>query len=819
MLIMRCKILLMLFMVPKVLFGAPAPTTQASRPAPQLQRSTSPASAHGEVIDAYCVVCHNQDLLTGGLDLERLDVEDVSRNAEVWEKVLHKLSTGQMPPPDMPQPDEADSRAVVAWLETTLDQAAMVNPNPGRVGVHRLNRAEYANAVRDLLAVEVDARALLLPDEADEGFDNVAASLTISPAHLERYLSAARKISRLAVGDPTLGVVPGFKVYPVPQLLNQDSRISEELPFGSRGGTVVRHHFPLDGDYLIKVRLRRQIYTYIVGLRDPQILDIRVDGQRVARFTVGGVGDEKGTPAPLTWVGEITGDVEWEEYMHTADDGLEVRVPIQAGMRAVSVSFVKTSRESERMPQPRPLGFSIMSDQQYDGLAAVDSVAIGGPYLPTGSGDTPSRGAVFVCRPAAVADEEPCARTILSRLARRAYRRPVTVDEVQMLMDFYESGRSLGGFEMGIESALERLLMSLNFLIRIENPPPDTAPATVYRLSDLDLASRLSFFLWSSIPDEELLNVAIDGQLSDPTVLERQVRRMLDDPRAKNLSANFTNQWLTVRRVQSWQPDPDLFPDFDENLRDAFIRETELFIDSQFSEDRSIMELLSADYTFVNERLAEHYAIPGIYGERLRRVTFDDGRRGGLLGQGSVLMVTSYPDRTAPVVRGVWLLQNILGMPPPPPPPSVPDLKPEGEDGRLLSMREQMERHRENPACAVCHVRMDPLGFALENFDAVGRWRDEHGGGPIDASSTFMDGTPIDGVAGVRELLLSHPENFARTFTEKLLTYALGRRVEYFDNPAIRRILREAETADYRWSSIIIGVVKSLPFQTRRTAS
>jgi mono/diheme cytochrome c family protein len=810
---------LLLMVVPPVLLGTEVATAGHGQgpetPAPVL----SEVESHRQVIDAYCVVCHNKDLLTGGLDLDGLDLDEVGRDAEIWEKVFHKLSTGQMPPTDMPQMDEADSIAMVSWLESTLDGASRAQPNPGKVGVHRLNRTEYANAVRDLLAVEVDPKALLLPDETDEGFDNVAASLTISPAHLERYLSAARKISRLAVGDPTMGVVPGFKVYQVPRMLNQDSRVSEDLPFGARGGAVIRHQFSLDGEYLIKVRLRRQIYDYIVGLRDQQLLDLRVDGKRVARFTVGGIGNEKGTPAPLTWVGAITGDIEWEEYMHTADDMLEVRVPVRAGARAVSVSFVNTPRESETIPQATPRGFSVMSDHHYDGYAAVDSVAVGGPYQSTGSGDTPSRSAVFVCRPETAAEESPCARTILSGLARRAYRRPVTEDEVQMLLDFYDTGRDLGGFEMGIQSALERLLVGVNFLVRVENPPPNAGPGTVYRLSDLDLASRLSFFLWSSIPDTELLDVAISGQLADPAVLESQVRRMLSDPRAKTLPVNFASQWLTVRRVGSWQPDADLFPDFDENLRDAFIRETELFIDSQFDEDRSIVDLLRADYSFVNERLAEHYELPGIYGERFRRVKFDDGRRGGLLGQGGVLMVTSYPDRTAPVVRGVWLLRNILGMPPPPPPPSVPDLKPKGEDGRLLSMREQMEQHRQNPACAVCHVRMDPLGFALENFDAVGRWRAEDGGSPIDATSTFMDGTPIDGVGGVRDLLLSHPRNFARTFTEKLLTYALGRRVEYYDHPAIRRILREAESADYSWSSIIVGVVKSLPFQMRRTAS
>ena len=819
-------ILLLLLMVPAALFDAQAlreETLRGQLPARRLQRSPSPVpetvSPQREVINEYCAPCHNDELVTGGLPFSGIDFDDASRDAELLENVLHKLRTGQMPPPGMPRPDEATAAATVAWLETTLDQAARTNPNPGRVGVHRLNGTEYANAIRDLLAVEIDAKALLLPDEADEGFDNVAASLTISPAHLERYLSAARKISRLAVGDPTIGDVPNFRVYPVARMLDQDSRVSEDLPFGSRGGVAIRHNFPLDGEYLIKVRLQRQIYDYIIGLGDPQQLDVRLDGRRIKRFTVGGVGLEKGAPAPLTWVGEITGDVEWEQYMHSADDGLEVRVPIQAGARTVSVSFVKAPREPERAPQPTPRGFSIMSDQQYDGYAGVDSVAIGGPYLTKGPGDTPSRRRVFVCRPATVADEEPCARSILSTLARRAYRRPVNEVEVQRLMDFYETGRVSGGFEAGIQSAIERLLLSVNFLLRTENPPPDAAPDTVYRLSDLDLASRLSFFLWSSIPDEELLDLAVRAQLRNPAVVEGQVRRMLADPRSSSLVENFASQWLTVRKARVWQPDPDEFPDFDENLRHALLEETRLFIDSQFREDRSVGELLSANYTFVNERLASHYGITGVYGERLRRVTFEDGVRGGLLGQGSILMVTSYPNRTAPVVRGVWLLDNILGMPPPPPPDSVPDLETTGEDGRALTVREQMERHRRDPACAACHVRMDPLGFALENFDAVGRWRTESDGIPIDPSSVAADGTPIEGVPGMRKLLLSYREDFVRTFTAKLLTYALGRRVEYYDNPAIRQILRDAAATDYQWSSIIMGIIKSSPFQTRRTSS
>ena len=823
---MRRGKLLMLLLVSQVFFYAPAmsqapnPAAPSSHTTALSQGATRPVAAMvaspGELIDAYCVFCHNQELLTGGLSLDGVDIENVGLDSEVWEKVWHMVRTGQMPPPEMPRPDNETLSAMISWLETGLDEAAAEDPNPGKVGIHRLNRTEYTNAIRDLLAVEIDATALLLSDEADEGFDNIAESLTISPAHLERYLSAARTISRLAVGDPAMGAVPSSKLHQLPVFLNQDIRVSEDQPFGSRGGLAVRHNFELDGEYTIKVLLRRQIYSYIVGLRDAQQIDVRIDGKRVARFTVGGEGREKGIAAPLTWAGEIRGDIEWENYMHTADDSLETRIPVRAGARTVSVSFVRQPRELEELLQPRSLGFGFMSDQFYDGLAAVESVGIAGPYLAEGPGDTPSRRLVFVCRPTTPTEETPCARTILSTLARRAYRRPATDPEVQTLMDFYQTGRSAGDFDAGIQAAIERLLVSINFLLRVDNPPSGAAPGRAYRLSDLDLASRLSFFLWSSIPDEELLDLATRGELSRPAVLKNQIRRMLGDTRSRMLVVDFASQWLGFRKALVWQPDSDLFFEFDENLRHAFLTETELFVDSQLREDHSVLDLLTADYTFVNERLAEHYGIPGIKGERFRRVTLDDGVRGGLLGQGSILMVTSYPDRTAPVVRGRWMLENILGMPPPPPPETVPDLETTDSDGRLLSMREQVEQHRANPACATCHIRMDPLGFALENFDAVGRWRTMSNGLPIDASSVFADGTPIDGIAGIRRLLLDHRESFVRTFTAKLLTYALGRGVEYYDNPAIRKILRDAAATDYRWSSIIRGIIESEPFQMGR---
>jgi hypothetical protein len=813
--IARRAVLLLLIATPATFhFAKPATTALAQQSA---QRQTAPlrvdstkAWSRRELIDTYCVTCHNERLRTGGLTLNQIDTADVGRDAETWEKVLHKLRSGQMPPPRAPQPDQAAIIGFTSWLQTALDDSAAANPNTGRVGVHRLNRTEYANAIRDLMALEIDAKKLLVPDEPDEGFDNVASSLTVSPAHLERYVAAAQKISRLAIGDPAMGTAPAFALYEIPRLLAQDKRVSEDLPFGSRGGIAVRHHFSLDGEYAIKVRLRRQIYDYIIGLGEPQQLDVYVDGKLAKRLTVGGEGP--GTPGPLSWVGEIVGDTEWELYMHAADAGLEVRVPVSAGTKTVAVSFVDRPRESEGIVQPAQR--DSLFDEQYNKFAAIESVGIGGPYKPQGSGDTPSRRAIFVCRPNANVEEEACAKKILSTLARRAYRRPASDQEVDTLLKFYRDGRSEGGFEAGIQSAIERVLVSFNFLYRTEGNPRNATPGTIYRLSDIEFASRLSFFLWSSIPDDELLDLATRGKLKEPTILEGQVRRMLADRRSRTLVDNFANQWLTVRRVSAWQPDPNLFPDFDENLREAFLNETQLFIDTQFREDRSVIDLLDAKYTFVNDRLARHYGLPGVYGERFRRVDFSDGVRGGLLSQGSILMVTSYPDRTSPVLRGKWVLDNMLGMPPPPPPPNVPDLdSSKSEDGRTLSLREQTERHRKDPGCASCHVRMDPLGFALENFDAIGAWH------KTDATAVLPDGTQFDGVAGLREFLLSHREDFVTTFTTKLMTYALGRAVEYYDYPAIRKVVREGAATNYRWSSIILGIVNSTPFQMRKAAS
>lgn len=780
----------------------------------ELTRQQAPEVDLRAFLATYCISCHNDRSRTGGLSLAAPELADPATHPELWEKVLHKVGTGQMPPSRRPRPDPASLQRILAHVTTTLDRAAELRPDPGRVGAHRLNRTEYGNAVRDLLGLTIDP-SLLLQDEADDGFDNVAASLALSPSHLERYLTAAREISRLAVGDASLGDVARSATYRVPRLLEQDVRISDDMPFGSRGGLAVRHNFPLNGEYAFKIRLRRQVYDYIIGLGHAQDLDLRIDGKRVTRFRVGG--EAKGTPGPLTWNGEVVGDTAYELHMHAADAALEVRAPVTAGEHVVTASFVETPFEPEGVEQPLAVDFGRGSDEQFDGLAAVDALTINGPYRPTGAGDTPSRRTIFSCLPAARLEEASCARGILTRLARRAYRRPPTPSEVDTLLGFYRDASRDHGFEAGVQSAIERMLVSFNFLFRIEREP--SAAGEMYRLQDLDLASRLSFFIWSSVPDETLLTLAERDRLRDPAVLAEQTARMLRDPKASALVTGFASQWLGMRKAQSFVPDANIFPEFDENLRRALMREITLFVESQMAADRPIIDLIGADYSFVNERLAQHYGLRGIVGERFQRVTFHDGIRGGILGQGTVLMATSYPDRTAPVVRGFWVLESLLGMPPPPPPPDIPDLKTVTDDGRPLSMRGQMERHRENPSCAACHVRMDPLGFSLENFDAIGRWRTTTGGLPVDASAVFADGTPIDGVAGLRAFILKHQDRYVHTFVSKMLTYALGRQLTYRDEPAVRRIVRDAAPSGYRWSAIVRGIVSSTPFRMGRTAS
>jgi mono/diheme cytochrome c family protein len=771
-------------------------------------RAQAPVSTR-EVLDKYCVTCHNARLNTAGLQLESLDPTRAADHAQQWEKVVTKLRTGEMPPPGRPRPDAATYRAVADTLERELDAADAANPHPGRVPVHRLNRREYANAVRDLLGLEIDGRALLSSDESDqEGFDNVASVLSVSPALLENYLSVARTVSRLAVGDPAVRpVIDSFKIS---KALVQDERVSDELPFGSQGGALIRYTFPVDATYMIKVLLRRQEYDYIVGMGEAHQLDIRLDGVLLKRFTIGG--EAKGMTAPENFAGNTQGDPEFEEYMHTADAKLEVRVPVTVGLHEVGASFVSRFWEPEGVRQPPQTGFGRTTNEYYHGNPAVEIVSIGGPYGTPAPGNSPSRRSVFVCRPQNAAAEEPCARKILSTLAARAYRRPVTEDETQTLLRFFRTGRADGDFDAGIQQGIERILAAPSFLFRIEREPAGATRGSVYRVGDLDLASRLSFFLWSSVPDDELRDAAARGTLSDRAELERQVKRMLRDPRSNELVDNFAARWLELNKLAGAVPDTELYPEFDENLRDAMAQETKLFVASQVHEDRGVTELLTADYSFLNDRLATHYGVRNIYGNHFRRVTFGDGVRGGLLGQSSVLTVTSYPNRTSVTMRGRWLLANILGAPPPPPPPDIPALKEAGADGQPRSLRERMELHRKNPACAACHQRMDPLGFALENFDAVGKWRTASDGAPIDPSASFPDGSRFEGIAGLKRLLAAHKEDFARTLSAKLLAYAVGRGLDYQDMPAVRRIARDAAASDYSWSAIITGVVKSTPF-------
>jgi hypothetical protein len=781
------------------------------------------------MLDAYCVTCHNERLKTAGLSLDTIDATTPDTHPEIWERVIERLRAGSMPPAGRPRPDAATSDAVAGRLETVIDRAWMASPNPGRSNaVHRLNRTQYSNAVRDLFGLApraFDVKALLPGDEtADGSFDNFADVLTISTAHLERYLSAARQVTRLAVGLPPSS--PALATFEVPLHVVQEDRQDEELPFGSRGGVAVRHVFPVDGEYLIKVRLRRQYQDYLMGMGWPQQLDIRLDGKLLKRFVVGG--KAPGTPAAASYAGDgepgFAGAPEWETYMQlTGDAGLEVRVPVSAGPRVVGVSFVRELWEPEGLPQPLQRGRVLTNDQIYMGYAAVGAVQIGGPYRVEGvSTATPSRRKIFVCEPRSAADTT-CATTILARMGRLAYRRALTRLDRQTLLEFFESGQRDGGtFEAGIQFALERMLVDPDFLLRVQRDPTTKAGAPhppAYRLSDIDLASRLSFFLWSSIPDEPLLDLAERGELSTPAVLEQQARRMLADPRATHaLVDDFSAQWLNLRRVDEVVAHPDTYPDFDDNLLDAFKQETALFIASTLREDRSVADLLRADYTFVNERLARHYGIAGVYGSRFRRVTLPNrDQRGGLLGQGAILATTSYPDRTSPVLRGKWLLDNILGIYVPPPPANVDTSLSEVKPGTTPpTIRERLAEHRRDPVCGSCHAVIDPPGFALENFDAIGRWRNvDESGKAVDATGTTVSGAAIDGLPGLRALLLKRPDQFPTTVTEKLLAYALGRRLEYHDRPAVRQIVRAAGAHDYRWSSLILGIVNSPAFLMR----
>ena len=759
-------------------------------------------AAHAALLEQYCVTCHNERLTSRGtvpLELQTVDLATVPAEAELWEKVIRKLRTGSMPPAGRPRPTAAVAASFASWLETQIDRVAAATPNPGRTEpLHRLNRTEYQNAIRDLLALDIDAATLVPADDQSYGFDNIAGVLKVSPTLLERYMSAAREISRLAVGASPMA--PAGETFRIVSDLSQYEH-RDGLPFGTRGGASVSYNFPRDGEYDIELAL----LDLFAGapIREPHQLEISVDGERVAIFNL--------TPRDR--------EADQGAAYNRGPDELQVRVPVTAGPHVVTATFIKKTdalAESVRQPFARPHGEGdFLLYQPHLGM-----VTITGPFNATGVDETPARRRIFVCQPSNPTEEAPCARQILSTLARRAYRRPVNGTDLENLVAFFDEGRTSGGFEVGIERALRALLVSPHFLFRVVSDPPGIAPEAAYRLSDLELASRLSFFLWSSIPDDALLEVAARGQLQDPAVLEDQVRRMLADPRSEALAKNFAGQWLRLRNISGALPSDVIFPDFGESVREDFVRETELFFDSIMREDRNVTELLTADYTFLNERLAKHYDITGVYGSDFRRVTLVDPNRRGLLGQGSILTVTSYPDRTSPVGRGKWVLENVLGTPPPPPPPNVPELEPDADSGKALAMRQRMEHHRANPVCASCHRIMDPLGLALENFDAIGRWRAHMpGGSVIDAAGTMPDGTAFDGPADLRRLLVANPEQFATVVTEKLLTYALGRGVEYHDAPAVRQITRGAAADDYGLATLVVGVVKSTPFQMRLASS
>ncbi len=762
------------------------------------ESNISTAAAVAKTIHRYCSDCHNPIDYTAELSFDKLDPGQVQSHADVWERVVRKLRTHTMPPAGGPRPDRATYDALASYLESSLDRTAKTYP--GDPTLRRLNRAEYANAIRDLLGLDVDVSTLLPPDNSAFGFDNIGDMLVFSPTLLERYLAAADRVSALAVGDPATAI--GAQTYSVSGDQSQAEHL-EGLPLGTVGGIAVEHNFPLDASYEFSITLLRNNLEVIRGLEHRHQLEIAVDGQRVFLQEVGGGAD------PV-----LPDDATVTQRSDAVDARLRVRVPVPAGPHKVTATFIRKVGEGTNRLRP----FDRSNADTYDatGRPHLETLTVTGPFDPSGPGDTPSRRRVFSCVPAASTDETHCAQEILARLARRAYRRPIDEADLSILMHFYAKGRASGTFETGIQLALRRLLASPSFAFRIETEPADLTPGNAYAVSDVELASRLSFFLWSSIPDDELLGLAEHGQLSQPDVLEAQVRRMLADPKANALVANFAGQWLHLRNLDNIHPNSDEFPDFDNNLREAFRREAELFFASVITEDRNVGDLMTADYTYVNERLARQYGIPDVYGSQFRRVELGENfaQRRGLLGKGGVLMATSHADRTSPTVRGKWVLENLLGTPPPPPPANVPPLQTEA-GAAPKTMRERMEMHRKNPACASCHKLMDPLGFAMENFDAIGGWRTVEAGQKVDATGVLFDGTSIDGVSELRQALLKDPRLFVDTLTEKLLIYALGRGLQYYDMPVVRQIVRDAEAKDYRFSAIVLGIVESAPFTMR----
>jgi len=763
-----------------------APASPAARP------SAFDQAAVWQTWKVYCDTCHLGPKARAGVSLQSLNLADLGSNGKTWEKVLHVLRTGQMPPPGTLRPDEDAVQTLIKAIDGERDRVADVRPTPGRPTLHRLNRSEYGNAIRDLLGLQVDVAELLPPDDSGYGFDNIGDVLTVSPELLDRYLLAAGKISRQAVGDTK--VPPAYQTYSIHHGLKQDDRMSDNLPIGSRGGTVIEHRFPVDGEYEISIELQRGRAEEVLGNGRERKLDLRVDDEAVKDFTIPA---SRGRRADIN-TGVVVGN----------SDGYKVRMPVKAGSHTIAATFQKDT------VLPEGILFKPRFDNIQSHFEGVGAISIAGPYNVQGPGDTPSREKIFTCHPAGSADEMACAEKILTGIVHRAYRRPVAADDMPELLALYKQGAAAGGFEQGVRLALQKILVSPDFIFRVELDPADTAPGSARQVTDVELASRLSFFLWSSIPDDELLAVAESGKLRDPSVLEGQVQRMLADSRSKALVKNFAGQWLFMRNIPAVQPDPAAFPTWDENLRNAMLKETELWLESQMREDRSVVDLLKTDYTFVNQRLAEHYGIKGIWGNEFRRIAVEDPRRQGLLGQASVMAVTAYPNRTAPTVRGKWVLEQLLGAPPPPPPPNVPFLKEDAAHGKL-TMRQRMEEHRTAPQCAVCHKIMDPIGFALENLDGIGKWRDlggDEGTEPIDTAGVLPDGTKFDGPAGLRDVLISRHDLFVENFVERLLTYAIGRGTEEYDRPIIRRIAREAAPGD-KWSSIILSIVKAKPFQ------
>ncbi len=772
---------------------------------PDISASTS--GQYRAVIDQYCVNCHNADDKVAGLSLDTLDFSNVGANPDTWEKVLLKVRSGMMPPQSAPHPSPAIRDGMVSWLAGALDHAASAKPNPGRPLLRRLNRTEYANAVRDLLALDVDTSELLPPDDSGYGFDNNADVLGVSPVLLERYLASAGKISALAVGDPGIGAAG--QTFRIRQDASQDRHI-EGLPLGTIGGRIAHTTLPLDGEYLIQVKYFRTNLGAMRGLEYPHQVEITVDGERVHLGSFGGDADFKAALENITLAAD------------SAEARSEARVSLKAGPHDIGVAFLDKPGENTLRLQP----FVRSSNDTLDptGHAHIDRFTVTGPFNPSGPGDTPSRRQIFICHPAPSAtrlEEETCAKKIINHLVHRGYRGMDSKEDSGRILEFYQKGREAGNFESGVEMALQRLLASPKFVFRAEHDPAGIAAGAVYRVKDLEMASRLSFFLWSSIPDNELLEAAAQGKLKTASGLEQQVKRMLADPRAESMVSNFAGQWLYLRNLRSQVPNSLEFPDFDDNLRVALQRETELFFQSIMRDDRNVLDLMTADYTYVNERLAKHYGIPNVYGSQFRRITLNDETRRGLLGKGSILMVTSHTDRTSPVVRGKWILENLLGAPVPPPPANVPPLKETADTpgAKPLPMRERMEEHRRDPACSSCHSIMDPLGFALENFDAVGAYRTREARIPIDATGQLLDGSKVDGVVSLRKALLQKPEMFVQTVTEKMMIYALGRGLASYDMPAVRAIVRDAGTQDYRYSAIVMGVVKSTPFQMRVAAA